>query len=158
MRQNYADVTKSSIVRVEITTFAGSVPGARHYYASLTRVLDEIDHENTWLTPKPRKKVSHRCPRLNTESSALAAARRAFAEAPEFAGASWLIVTETGVLDPARILEAPPHFDKTKANRLWKEFEDRGGWGYGPPYDPECDRIAENWNQLLIDAGLRRED
>jgi len=101
------------------------------------------------MTPRPRKKVRHYCPKRATESQALYEAEKAFSHEPGFAGCDFLIANDDH-LDPCRILIAPPEFPLDKANALARAFAAGGFWD-GEDSE-QAERLAGEWSDYMIAA------
>ena len=133
-------------VRLTLTSWEGLSPFASHWYCRI-RWTDSRgeDHE---LDAEHRRGV-HRTKAFDKKVDARAAG---VALAKRACRARWKVVTEGSgaVIDPQECLFAPGNL-RSRLNRLWREFEELGGWDEPKVFWPRLEEICDSWSRLIGD-------
>lgn len=127
-----------------LSTFAGFVPGARHWWCRVHWLnndgrIESLDAEHG--------RGDGRTGRFDAEAAARSAGLRL---ARTLANGGYYTVTEgdPGVVDPQRTLSAPGNL-KARLNSLWRAFEKLDGWRAPKSKWVETQKICDSWSHLI---------
>lgn len=137
------DTYKLTRYHLSLTTFAGIVIGAKHWWCRLTwrDVAGKYQEADAEHGPDDDRRRS-----FDTRTSA----RRAGLKLAHQIADGYYLVTEgsSAVIDPQLTLYAPGNL-KARLNKLYNSFEKLDGWEAPKDQWPEIQKICDSWESLI---------
>lgn len=154
----------TKVVKLNVTTWAGTLVYAKHYYGKLQDGDTSLQVEWLMTTEQQRELnredgVSDECVWEGRTCTRFDSKEKLFEEATKLAKARFgedviLFVSQEYVdwqHNPSEMLFGPEPL-RTKANEAWRDFEDKGGYGettWTKAQEREAGKRAKAWRRIV---------